>query len=50
MYVKTKTNWQKEWHNEVNKKPKLRTCVNFKTENYVSAYMLRSHRSLLAQF
>ena len=50
---KLKFNLQNEWHNEINKKPKLRTYVHFKnifkTENYVSAYMLRSHRSLLAQ-
>ena len=48
-----KLNLQKEWHNEINKKPRLQTFVNlkniFNTENYVSAYMLRSHRSLLAQ-
>ena len=44
---------QNERHNEINKKPKLRTYVNFinifMPENYVSASMLRSQRSLLAQ-
>ena len=50
---KLKFNLQNEWHNEINKKPELRTYVHFKnifkTDNYVSAYMLRPHRSLLAQ-
>ena len=44
---KLKFNLQNEWHNEINKKPKLRTYVHFKdifkTENYVSSRLAKAH-------
>ena len=46
-------NMQEQWLLDVNNKPKLRTYITFKhtvnTEDYVSSYISRNQRSLLAQ-